>query len=188
MPVKLSKNVFGNPKSVARYRVADAVESKGLTKATRRATAVSAARKGAAASSRAIPGAGGGRPGGADWYRVEDVNIKRNPVTDTLVRTPVTDRQIVEHRGMSAPLSTTEVAKMAGGAAASATAAHLATKAAGKIAGFALKRVAKNLPVIGPAVRLASVGRTAYKLTKAAKAGQKLSKAQAVRALITSAL
>lgn len=184
MPVKLAKNVFGNPRTRVRQKVVDAVENKGLTKATRRAHAVVAGKRTGGVAARSVPGAGGGRPGGADWYRVEDINVNRKPVTDTLVRTPVTDRQIVEHRGMSAPLSAWQGAKLAGSVVGAGTAANIAVKGAA----FLAKKALRNVPVVGPLMRLGSVGRTAYKLNKAYKAGQKISKAQAVRALITSGL
>jgi len=184
MPVKLNKSVFGNPKSIQRYKVADQIQSPAVNKGQRRAIAIASGKRTGGVASRSVPGAGGGRPGGADWYRVEDVNIKRNAVTDTLVRTPVTDRQIVEHRGMSAPMTAWQGAKLGASAVGAGTAANLAVKGAA----FLAKKALRNVPVVGPLMRLGSVGRTAYKLSKAAKAGQKLSKAQAVRALITSGL
>lgn len=175
----LDMSVFGNPKTRTRAAVAQ-VPSKNPRAALQRVTS----RASAVAGGKAARGSG--RPPGADWYRVEDV--RRAPVTDTLVRTPVTDRVIHEHRGAPVPSSALEMAKL--GAAAGGGAVL-----AGKLVGTGLrigKRVGKSLlkkvPGVGTLLTAASVGRTAYKIAKTARATGKLNKAQAVRALISSAL
>lgn len=175
----LDMSVFGNPKTRTRAVVAQAPtknKRQQMTRATSRAVAVAGGK-----ASR-----GSGRPAGADWYRVEDV--RRTPVTDTLVRTPVTDRVVHEHRGMSLPKSAMEYAKAgaaAGGGAVLAGKIVGGTLKAGKrVAKFALKKS----PGIGTLLTAASVGRTAYKIAKSARATKKLDKAQAIRALITSAI
>lgn len=129
--------------------------------------------------SRSVETMGASPPAGykTSHYRREE--IVRNSVDDRVTHGGTVTQQHI----YTAPTAGS-LAKSTAAVVGSAVGTNMALKAGAKIGG----RLLRNVPIVGPLVRGASMGATAVRLAKAAKAGQKISKAAAVRALITSGL